>query len=344
MAIPQYDMEININGVLYTSPAEMCNRVPKDVADFLAEWYDEQPTIMGHTSGSTGVPKPISLLKSDMRASARITNSFLGIDGNSTLLLCLSPSYIAGKMMIVRAIEARAQLIVVAPASTPLCEINTPITMAAMVPMQVAETLRQPDGEKQLSHIKQLLVGGAPVDEKLEERLISLPTNTYVTYGMTETVSHIALRRVGELSYTAIGDVTFTTDARACLVIDAPQLSGRRFVTNDVVELIDARRFKWLGRYDNVIMSGGLKFCAEQLEEKIAHLIPYRYYIVAAPDERLGQHVVLVIESQPYDEDAVQQLREDMKQHLARYEMPREIRFVEKFEETSSGKVKRLRE
>ena len=336
-------MEIKINGVLYTSLDAMRDKVQEDVVNFLAEWYNDQPAIIGHTSGSTGAPKPISLLKSDMQASARLTNRFLCIDAKSTLLLCLSPSYIAGKMMIVRAIEAGAHLLVVKPSSNPLSDINEPITMAAMVPMQVAETLRCADGRQQLSHIEQLLVGGAPVDENLESQLITLPIITYVTYGMTETVSHVALRRVGEAVYTAIGDVTFTTDDRSCLVIDAPQLSGRKFVTNDVVEVVDSSHFKWLGRYDNVIMSGGLKFCAEQLEEKIAHLIPSRFYITAALDERLGQHVVLVIEGETYDDDKMQQLREAMTLHLTRYEMPREIVFVDKFQETSSGKVKRKR-
>lgn len=336
-------MEIKINNVLYTSLDAMRGEVQEDVVNFLTEWYNDQPAIIGHTSGSTGVPKPISLLKRDMQASARLTNQFLGLDERSTLLLCLSPSYIAGKMMIVRAIEAGAHLIVVSPSSTPLCDINMPVTMAAMVPMQVAETLRCADGQKQLANVTQLLVGGAPVDEDLERQLVVLPTITYVTYGMTETVSHVALRRVGETSYTAIGDVTFTTDSRSCLVIDAPQLSGRRFITNDVVELIDGFRFKWLGRYDNVIMSAGLKFCAEQLEEKIAHLLPERFYITAAPDERLGQHVVLMIEGQAYTDDRLRQLREDMSQCLTRYEMPRDIKFLERFQETSSGKVKRLR-
>ena len=335
-------MKVKINGVVYASIDAMRNEVQEDVVNFLAEWYDDKEYLTGHTSGSTGVPKAIQLLKSDMQASARLTNSFLGIDEKSTLLLCLSPSYIAGKMMIVRAIEAGAQLVVVSPSSTPLVGVDVPITLAAMVPMQVAETLQQPDGKAQMAHVERLLVGGAPVEKSLEQQLKALPTATYVTYGMTETVSHVALRKVGESSYTAIGDVTFAVDDRGCLVIDAPQLSGRRFVTNDMVELIDTVHFVWLGRYDNVIMSGGLKFCAEQLEAKIASLMTGRYYITAAPDERLGQHVVLVIEGCAYDEGAMERLRSEMSHKLARYEMPREVRFIEKFAETSSGEVKRL--
>ena len=333
---------MRINGVVYTSLTAMQGVVREDVVAFLTEWYDSQAYVNGHTSGSTGVPKPVALLKSDMQASARLTNSYLGIDAQSTLLLCLSSSYIAGKMMIVRAIEAGAELIVVPPSSTPINHLRQPITMAAMVPMQVSETLSMPDGVRLMSQIANLLVGGSPVSEELEQKLMALPNNIYVTYGMTETVSHVALRCIGETYYTAIGDVTFHIDNRCCLVVDAPQLSGKQFVTNDMVELVGERQFKWLGRYDNVIMSGGLKFCAEQLERKIASIISHRYYITAADDERLGQHIVLVIESAPYDDAQMQQLKSAMSDLLDRYEYPREIRFVAQLQETGSGKIKRM--
>lgn len=311
---------------------------------FLVEWYGEADYVEGHTSGSTGLPKPVRLLKSDMKASAQLTNSVLGIDSSSTLLLCLSPAYIAGKMIIVRALQAGARLEVVAPSSLPLDDVRQPISLAAMVPMQVAETLRRKGGQEQLMQIEKLLIGGAPLDQSLEQKLANIPIEVYVTYGMTETVSHIALRRIGENSgcYKALGDVTFTTDSRDCLVIDAPQLSGRRFVTNDVVQLIDARTFVWRGRYDNIIMSGGLKFCAEVLEGKIASLFNSRYYITSAPDERLGQRIVLVIESTPYTQDKEVLLRASLSQKLTPYEMPREIRYIPRFEETLSGKVRRI--
>lgn len=334
-------MEVKINNVIYTSVDAMVGSLPDAVVAFLREWYNELPYVMGHTSGSTGAPKPIQLLKSDMRASARLTNGYLGIDRDATLLLCLSPTYIAGKMMIVRAIEAGAQLLVIEPASTPLDAVSSPITLAAMVPMQVAATMQQPNGAERLSHIERLLVGGAPVSADLEQQLLQLPTHIYATYGMTETVSHVALRQMGETHYTAIGDVTFATDDRSCLVIDAPQLSGRRFVTNDVVQLTDDRHFVWQGRYDNVIMSGGLKFCAEEIERKISSVVASRYYITSSPDERLGERIVLMIEAAKYDEVQLVALREKLAQHLSRYEMPREIRFMSCFETTYSGKVKR---
>ena len=319
----------------------MRGRVADDVVSFLQAWYDDNDFVMGHTSGSTGVPKVIKLLKSDMRASARLTNAYLGIDSNSVLLLSLSPSYIAGKMMIVRALEVGASLIVREPSSMPLHDVTTPITLAAMVPMQVSATLRCSEGVAQLSQITNLLVGGAPVSPDLERILSELPIAAYITYGMTETVSHVALRKVGEKYYTAIGDVRFDVDERGCLVIDAPQLSGRRFVTNDIVTLNNPQQFVWQGRYDNVIISGGLKFCAEVLEEKIASLLSSRFYITSAPDELLGERIVLVIESTPYDVVRMKNLTDGLKGILSRYEMPREIRFVTQFKETFSGKIKR---
>ena len=334
-------MEIKINNVLYTSLDAMEGCVPSAVVSFLREWYDDAPFVIGHTSGSTGAPKPIELLKSDMRASARLTNSYLGIDRDATMLLCLSPAYIAGKMMIVRALEAQAHLYVVEPSSTPLDSVTCPITLAAMVPMQVAATLQQLGGAKRLSQIERLLVGGAPIGTDLEQQLLQLATYVYATYGMTETVSHVALRQMGDTCYTAIGDVAFTTDDRSCLVIDAPQLRGRRFVTNDVVQLVDSKHFVWQGRYDNVIMSGGLKFCAEEIERKISSVISARYYITSSPDSRLGERIVLVIEADAYDDTRLAELRENLAQHLTRYEMPREIRFMPCFETTYSGKVKR---
>lgn len=342
MAISVADMEIRINNVTYTSIDTMEGCVPSAVVSFLREWYTDIPYVMGYTSGSTGTPKPIQLLKSDMRASARLTNRYLGINHDATLLLCLSPTYIAGKMMIVRAIEANAQLVVVDPTSTPLDTVSCPVTLAAMVPMQVTATLQQPDGVDKLLHISRLLVGGAPIGDDLERQLLQLPIHIYATYGMTETVSHVALRRMGETCYTAIGDVTFATDARSCLVINAPRLSGQRFVTNDVVLLTDDRHFVWQGRYDNVIMSGGLKFCAEEIERKISSLIASRYYITSTPDALLGERIVLVIEAVAYDEAQLVALRENLAQHLTRYEMPREIRFMPCFETTYSGKVKRV--
>lgn len=313
-----------------------------EVTDFLRAWLDGRPYVVGHTSGSTGKPKEIRLDKEDMRASARLTNDFFGIGGGSVLLLCLSVSYIAGKMMVVRALEAGAELWVVPVGSHPLREVEWPVgrqvDLAAMVPMQVEVSLED-EGEAALfGGVRQLLVGGAPVSEALEERLGGLPTASYATYGMTETVSHVALRRIGrEREYFALGDVRFEQDERGCLVIDAPQLKQRRFVTNDMVELSDGSHFRWMGRWDNVIISGGLKFFPEVIERKISPFFKGRFFIASRPDERLGERMVLVVEGAlPMEADA---LRERLRKVLGPYELPREFIVLPRFLETRTGKV-----
>lgn len=335
-------MEIKINDCKVTDPSQLRGCIPDDVVDFLEEWFSPLDYVMGHTSGSTGTPQPLRLYKCDMMASAAITNRYMGVTEHSSLLLSLSVRYIAGMMMVVRALQAGAMLYVVPPSSHPLAAWSRPVDVAAMVPMQVEATLRDSDGAARLSLVSQLLVGGAPLSPQLAGRLAALPVQVYVTYGMTETVSHVALRRIGEDFYTAVGDVRFSLDNRGCLVIDAPHLGGRRFVTNDVVNLVDERRFIWLGRYDNVIMSGGLKFHAESIEQKMASLLHERYYIVPAPDDLLGQRIVLVIEGTPYDAERMQALRQRLSTVLSRYEMPRTICFMPRFVETYSGKVKRV--
>lgn len=335
-------MEIRINDCTATEPVQLRGKLPDDVVDFLEEWFSPLDYVEGHTSGSTGTPQPLRLYKRDMIASAAITNRYMGITEQSSLLLCLSVHYIAGKMMVVRALQAGAMLYVVPPSSHPLADWNRRVDVASMVPMQVEATLRDCDGGTRLSLVSQLLVGGAPVSKQLSKQLAALPIQVYITYGMTETVSHVALRRIGDDFYTAVGDVSFSLDGRDCLVIEAPHLSRKNFVTNDVVELLDDRRFIWKGRYDNVIISGGLKFHAENIEQKIAPLINKRYYIVSAPDLLLGERIVLVIEDEPYDAERMQLLRQSLSTLLSHYEMPRTIYFMPRFVETYSGKVKRV--
>ena len=337
-------MDVKINGSSFQTLSQLQGHVSSELYAFLQDWFSPEPFVWGHTSGSTGIPQAIRLYKRDMQASAELTNRFFDISASSKLLLCLSPRYIAGKMMVVRALSAGAMLYEQPVSSLPLEGWSVPVDLAAMVPMQVASTLSKADGADRLSLISRLLIGGAPVDAALETRLAALPCESYATYGMTETVSHVALRRLGctDAVYAALGDVTFSVDDRTCLVVHTPHLSGKRFVTNDMVRLIDDRHFIWSGRYDNVIISGGLKFSAEELERKIAPLLFRRYYVTAAPDEFLGQHIVLVIEGEPYDEVALQQLRAQLSGVLQRFEMPREIRFLSRFLETYSGKIRRV--
>ncbi len=335
-------MEITLNHRLCCTRAEVLAVATPAVANFLDEWYSPADYVWGHTSGSTGAPKPVKLLKRDMVASARLTCDFFSLNHSSTLLLCLSPDYIAGKMMLVRALLSGANLLVVPPSSTPLAILDETIDFAAMVPAQVVETLTSAEQTARLARIRYLIVGGAPLAPDTEESLVKLPVATYVTYGMTETVSHVALRRLGDPAevYRAMGDITFSIDERDCLVIHAPHFSTQKFVTNDVVQLDAPDSFRWVGRYDHVINTGGVKVFPERVEQQIASLLaPRRFFITATPDAKWGESVTLVMEGEQLSETAQSQLLTAIRERVTRYEYPRCILYLSHFKETASGKV-----
>ena len=311
---------------------------------FLEKWLDESDTIQAQTSGSTGVPKKLELKKEQMIASARLTNQFFDLQKEDTVLLCLSTNYIAGKMMIVRALVGQLHLIAIEPASYPI--INKSVKFAAMVPMQVETLLSSTEGLEVMSYIDKLIIGGSATSALLETKLQNISTNCYATYGMTETVSHIALRKINGADssneYRALKGVRFKQDERDCLVIHAPHLQVEPFITNDIVILKNSMCFEWIGRFDNVINSGGVKLFPETIEKKISSFIAQRFYITSRKDEKLGEKVVLVIESEPFTELKKQELDIQLSSHLGRFEKPREIIFISCFEETSTGKVKRI--
>jgi len=261
-----------------------------------------------------------------------------------TVLLCLSTNYIAGKMMIVRALVGHLHLIAIEPASYPT--INKPVKFAAMVPMQVETLLSSTEGLEVMSYIDKLIIGGSATSALLETKLQNVSTNCYATYGMTETVSHIALRKINGSDssdeYRALEGVWFEQDERDCLVIHAPHLQAEPFITNDIVKLKNRNCFEWIGRFDNVINSGGVKLFPETIEKKISSFIAQRFYITSRKDEKLGEKVVLVIESEPFTELKKQQLDVQLNSKLGKFEKPREIIFKQRFEETSTGKVKRI--
>ncbi|MEG1999686.1 MAG: AMP-binding protein, partial [Bacteroidales bacterium] len=215
-----------VNGKICKTLKEVAEIAPYEVAEFLEEWYSSGDYVTAFTSGSTGAPKKINLLKSDMESSARITNRFFNITESSKLLLCLSPNYIAGKMMIVRWLLSGAEIIADNPTSNPLLNIEIEIDFAAMVPSQVINILDSPITAKRLRLIKYLIIGGSPLDLGTELKLKEIKTACYATYGMTETLSHVALRHINyDNEYFAVGDITFSLDNRGCLVIDVPHLS-----------------------------------------------------------------------------------------------------------------------
>ena len=305
---------------------------------FLKEWRDTQPYITAHTSGSTGTPKEIRLLKADMRASARATNEFFGITQDSTLLLPLSADYIAGKMQVVRALDAGCSLIAEDPSSAPYSHFEGHATMMPVVPSQLEGWLAS--GCTRM--VGNLLIGGSPLSPDMERRLIDARVKAFVSYGMTETCSHVALRRVGDDFYTGLPGFSFSTDERGCLVIDTTTLSFGRLVTNDVVELRDATSFKWLGRADNVINSGGVKIHPEEIEKVIAEIVPSaaEFYVSSRQSAKWGREAVVVTTA---DEQTFPDAVLDFLAQRTGRRLIKDVIRVARIEKTASGKLKRER-
>ena len=267
--------------------------------DFLDEWNNPKNTVEVHTSGSTGVPKCIQVEKQRMLNSARITCDFLGLTAGDTALLCMPLDYIAGKMVVVRSIERQLRLTTVEASGHPLKNITNSFDFAAMVPMQVYNSLQVAEEREKLRTIKHLIIGGGPINDDLQQQLSRFPNNVWSTYGMTETLSHIALRRLnGEnasLWYTPFCTVSISLNTNGCLVIEAPLVHEGRLETHDRAEIRDGK-FRILGRLDNVINSGSIKIQAEEVEEKLRPHIKMPYLISKCSDEKFGEVVVLLTE------------------------------------------------
>lgn len=267
--------------------------------DFLDEWNNPKNTVEVQTSGSTGVPKCIQVEKQRMLNSARITCDFLGLKAGDTALLCMPLDYIAGKMVVVRSIERQLRLTTVEASGHPLKNITNSFDFAAMVPMQVYNSLQVAEEREKLRTIKHLIIGGGPINDDLQQQLSRFPNNVWSTYGMTETLSHIALRRLnGEnasLWYTPFNTVSISLNTNGCLVIEAPLVHEGRLETHDRAEIRDGK-FRILGRLDNVINSGGIKIQAEEVEEMLRPHIKMPYLISKCRDEKFGEVVVLLTE------------------------------------------------
>ena len=290
--------------------------------EFLEEWNSDSPYVEVKTSGSTGEPKRMLVEKQRMRASARITCDFLGLKAGDTALLCMPLNYIAGKMMVVRAIERDLKLVAVEPSGHPLVKQGDGFTFAAMVPMQVYNSLQVPEERERLKQIKHLIIGGGAIDEAMAEELKTFPNHVWSTYGMTETLSHIALRRLSgpEASewYTPFPSVSVSLNEEGCLVIDAPEVCRERLVTNDIAELsTDNQSFRILGRKDNVICSGGIKIQAEEVERMLKAHLRVPYLISKRPDKKFGEVVVLLTEGD------VEEAKKVCEAVLPKYQRPK---------------------
>ena len=298
------------------------------IEEFLAQWNDTSDVIEVHTSGSTGKPKRLLVEKQRMVNSARITCDFLGLKEGDSALLCMPLDYIAGKMVVVRSLVSHLHLISVMPSSHPLKDITQPIDFAAMVPLQVYSSLQEPAERERLMSIRHLIIGGGAIDDSLESQLQQFPNAVWSTYGMTETLSHIALRRIsGENSslwYSPLEGVDVSLSSDSCLEIFAPKVNPEKLHTNDIAELRTlpdgSKEFRILGRKDNVIDSGGIKIQAEEVERLLRPHLSCGFMITKVSDARLGEAVTLLVES-----DDVDNILAVCKHVLPRHWVPRHI-------------------
>ncbi|MGL5113554.1 MAG: AMP-binding protein [Flavobacterium sp.] len=299
----------------------------KSLGDFLIDWFDNKSFIEMQTSGTTGAPKLIKIEKDAMVSSALATGDFFDLQPGNRVLHCLPVDYVAGKMMFVRSFILGLDMDFVAPSSNPLQYNDQKYDFTAMVPLQAKNSIEK------LKNIKKIIIGGVKIHKSLEEKLVKLPNKIYETYGMTETITHIAAKRVGEKAFKTLPNVTVSLDENSALVVHAPLLNALPIVTNDIAELVSATEFVWLGRLDNIINSGGIKLMPEKIEEKLSSSIARRYFISGQPDAVLGEKVILYVEGEPMQiDDAVFDV-------LDKYEKPKEIIFVPVFEVTATGKI-----
>ncbi|RIW15101.1 acyl-CoA synthetase [Algoriphagus lacus] len=315
---------------------------------FCMAWLSGQQEFSQFTSGSTGLPKKIELNRSQMIASAKATGAFFKTNSKTKLLCCLNPEYIAGKMMLVRSMVWNCPVVLVEPSADPLKGLKENFDFVAMVPLQVEKSLQVIDETNSLKSFENLIIGGAPISDSLKRNLVDQGIHAWQTYGMTETVSHIALAKIeeGPLEYQTLSGVEIGQDDRGTLWIKSPMSGLEKIQTNDLIELKSETSFFWLGRADFVVNSGGIKLFPELLEQKseafIQEVFPdCRYFFLGEKDPTLGEKLVLVLETKSPDQKKAEVLRNRLKSILEKFEVPKEIYFSKGFELTESGKIDR---
>ena len=316
----------------------------EQIGSFLLDWLKASPFIEVYTSGSTGKPKKIRLKKQHMINSALATSRFFKLPSSTTALMCLPAEYIAGKMMLVRAMFLGWHLDTVPPSSNPLDQVFKIYDFSAMTPFQLDNSIAR------LHLVKKLIIGGGAVSPRIRKMLVDSESKIFETYGMTETCSHIAAKRLNpkkkkkksDRPFKLLPNISIAQDERGCLIIKAPNILDEEIVTNDVVEILTYKKFLWKGRYDNVINSGGIKLYPEEIERKLNKELDHRFFVTSMPDDSLGEKLVLFVEDD-FSEEKLASLHKTIKEmkSLDKYERPKKIYLIEKFEETPNGKIHR---
>ena len=311
----------------------------KELFSFLKTWNDSDEEIQVETSGSTGNPKGIVINKKAMKNSALATNDFFNLSEKSVFLHCLPTKYIAGKMMLIRCIQANGQVIFSSSFSNPIENLDQHVDFCAMTPFQVANSMKH--SKDNFKWIKKLIIGGASIDYSLEKELKNLKTECFHTFGMTETVSHIAIRKINSSftlnKYSCLDHVTVAKNENDQLIINAPEINVNSLVTNDIINLVNNKTFIWKGRKDNIINSGGIKQHPELIETKLrTEISDFPFIIDKEPNKLLGEQVILIINH-----------KEKIKfptinfNCLSRFEIPKKVYLIEDFIYTKNNKINR---
>lgn len=336
-----FHTSFQLNGKRFSSSDEIiqnASNISNKYANFFKEWFSDDTHIIIKTSGSTGIPKNIQLQKAHIINSAIMTGDFFKLAPKTTALCCLPIEFIAGKMMLVRSLLLGWHLDIILPNSNPLASIDKEYEFSAMIPLQVFKSLSK------IHLIKKLILGGGVVSSSLIEKLQEVSTQVFATYGMTETITHIAIKKLNnfqitkselESHYKTLSNVKVSKDSRNCLVIDAPKISSEIIITNDVVEIISQTEFIWKGRYDHIINSGGIKLYPEEIENKLFSKLSNRFFVAGIPDYGLGEKLILIIEGEKII------INNEVFSLLSKFEIPKEIFFISKFIYTETGKIRR---
>jgi O-succinylbenzoic acid--CoA ligase len=336
-------------GNIVSSIGEPQSDFESETFTFIKQWVEGVEAFRFQTSGSTGTPKEIILTRNQLQQSAKRTINALGLTSNETALVCLDTKYIAGKIMLVRALEANMKMVIVEPTSNPLKKNPTTAscTFTSLVPIQLQEMLQGAETRRRLNQFHSIIIGGARLAPALLPEIKKLSCSAFASYGMTETASHIALQPLnGEIAvdhFLVLPNISIDTDDRGCLVITAGEFDTP-IVTNDLVEIITPKSFIWKGRFDSVINSGGYKILPEKVEQVIGEVFAKlswrnQFFVIGLPDERLGNKLVLVIEGNP----DVPTMLEQLQQKLHAYETPKHVYYIPKFIQTETGKIDRVK-
>jgi o-succinylbenzoate---CoA ligase len=319
----------------------------REIWQFIKDWLDPSvAAIKVFTSGSTGPPKEIEHCKGAMLNSTRLTCDALQLKAGNKVLLCLPLSRIAGMMIIVRSIWARMDMYCIRPSSNPISDIpdSEKFDFGSFTPMQLFDVTTDSRKRARIERISKIIIGGDEIPPLLAECIRLMKNQAYATFGMTETISHIALRRLNGKNasdcFTVLPGIKVSIDERSCLVIEAPELGVRRLVTNDVVSLIGPGEFCWLGRKDNLINSGGIKIYPEQIEDQLKPLLGIPFFITGIPSARSGQEVAIAVESKDFTLREANQLKDQFR-ILSKLQSPKAILTIPHFVRTDTGKIKR---